>query len=74
MLRLVILVLGLAAGIWFVMRYAERVRRDPSTSLVYDMKEANEAHFAAATDEARARSSSPAPTRSSSPCSAPPSR
>jgi uncharacterized ion transporter superfamily protein YfcC len=49
--RLVILVGGLAVGIWFVMRYAERVRRDPSTSLVYDMKEANEAHFAAATDE-----------------------
>ena len=29
-LRLVILVLGLAAGIWFVLRYAERVRRDPA--------------------------------------------
>jgi uncharacterized ion transporter superfamily protein YfcC len=50
-LRLVILVVGLAIGIWFVLRYAERVRRDPSTSLVYDMKEANERHFAAATDE-----------------------
>jgi uncharacterized ion transporter superfamily protein YfcC len=49
-LRLVILVLGLAAGIWFVLRYAQRVRREPSTSLVYDMKEANERHFAAATD------------------------
>ena len=51
-LRLVILVVGLAAGIWFVRRYAERVRRDPSTSLVYDMKEANEQHFAASADEA----------------------
>src|ERR671911_390106 len=51
-LRLVILVVGLAVGIWFVLRYAERVRRDPSTSLVYDMKEANEHHFAAVTDEA----------------------
>ena len=50
-LRLVMLVVGLAAGIWFVLRYAERVRRDPSTSLVYDMKEANERHFAAAADE-----------------------
>jgi uncharacterized ion transporter superfamily protein YfcC len=48
--RIVILVLGLAAGIWFVFRYAERVRRDPSKSLVYDMKEDNERHFAAATD------------------------
>jgi uncharacterized ion transporter superfamily protein YfcC len=50
-LRLVILVLGLAAGIWFVQRYAERVRKDPSKSLVYDMKEANERHFAATGDE-----------------------
>jgi uncharacterized ion transporter superfamily protein YfcC len=51
-LRLVLLVLGLAAGIWFVMRYAERVRRDPTKSLVYDMKVANEAHFAAGADDA----------------------
>ena len=50
-LRLVILVVGLAAGIWFVLRYAERVRRDPATSLVFDMKDANEQHFAAATDD-----------------------
>ncbi len=49
--RLVLLVVGLAIGIWYVLRYAERVRRDASTSLVYDMKEANERHFAAATDE-----------------------
>jgi len=49
--RLVILVAGLAIGIWYVLRYAERVRRDPSTSLVYDMKDANERHFAATTDE-----------------------
>ena len=48
MLRLVILVLGLAVGIWFVLRYADRVKRDPSKSLVYDMKEDNERHFAAA--------------------------
>jgi uncharacterized ion transporter superfamily protein YfcC len=49
--RLVILVAGLAIGVWYVLRYAERVRRDPSTSLVYDMKDANERHFAAAADE-----------------------
>ena len=47
MLRLVILVVGLAIGIWFVLRYAERVRQDPSKSLVYDMKDDNERHFAA---------------------------
>jgi uncharacterized ion transporter superfamily protein YfcC len=46
-LRLIILIVGLVIGIWFVARYAERVRRDPSTSLVYDMKEDNERHFAA---------------------------
>ncbi len=49
-LRLVILVAGLALGIWFVLRYAERVRRDPSTSMVYDLKEDNERHFAATSD------------------------
>jgi uncharacterized ion transporter superfamily protein YfcC len=45
--RLVILVVGLAIGIWFVMRYAERVKRDPAASMVYDMKAENEAHFRA---------------------------
>jgi uncharacterized ion transporter superfamily protein YfcC len=48
--RLVILIVGLVFGIWFVLRYAERVRRDPTKSLVYDMKESNEAQFAAGTD------------------------
>jgi uncharacterized ion transporter superfamily protein YfcC len=43
--RIVILVVGLAIGILYVLRYAERVRKDPSKSLVYDMKEANEARF-----------------------------
>jgi uncharacterized ion transporter superfamily protein YfcC len=45
--RLVILLLGLAIGILFVMRYADRVKRDPSKSVVYDMKAENEAHFRA---------------------------
>ena len=43
--RLVILVVGLAIGIWFVLRYADRVKRDPAASVVYDMKEDNEARF-----------------------------
>jgi uncharacterized ion transporter superfamily protein YfcC len=43
--RLVILVVGVAIGIFFVMRYAEKVRKDPAASLVADMREANEAHF-----------------------------
>jgi uncharacterized ion transporter superfamily protein YfcC len=50
--RLVILVVGLAMGIWFVSRYAERVRQDASKSLVYDMKDDNDRHFSAATDGA----------------------
>jgi uncharacterized ion transporter superfamily protein YfcC len=45
--RLVILIAGLAIGIAFVMRYAERVKRDPSKSAVYDLKAENEARFAA---------------------------
>jgi uncharacterized ion transporter superfamily protein YfcC len=43
--RLVILIAGLAIGIFFVMRYAERVKADPSGSLVYAMKAENEARF-----------------------------
>jgi uncharacterized ion transporter superfamily protein YfcC len=35
-LRLILLLLSLAIGIAFVMRYAERVRRDPARSVVYD--------------------------------------
>jgi uncharacterized ion transporter superfamily protein YfcC len=43
--RLVILVIGTIIGIVFVLRYADRVKADPSRSLVYDMKEANEEQF-----------------------------
>jgi uncharacterized ion transporter superfamily protein YfcC len=46
-LRLVILLIGLAIGIWFVLRYADRVKRDPASSVVHDMKEDNEARFRA---------------------------
>src|SRR4029453_4930100 len=42
--RLVMLVLGGGIGIWYVMRYAARVKADPSTSLVFHMKEENERH------------------------------
>jgi uncharacterized ion transporter superfamily protein YfcC len=45
--RLVILIVGLAIGIFFVLRYADRVKRDPSKSVVYDLKESNEARFRA---------------------------
>ncbi len=43
--RLIILVVGLGLGIFFVMRYAERVKRDPSTSVVHHLREANEERF-----------------------------
>ncbi|MGH8951792.1 MAG: YfcC family protein [Acidimicrobiia bacterium] len=43
--RLVILLIGLVIGIFFVMRYAAKVKSDPTSSLVYDMKAENEAHF-----------------------------
>jgi uncharacterized ion transporter superfamily protein YfcC len=45
--RLIMLIVGLAIGIFFVMRYADRVKQDPSKSLVFDMKADNEAHFKA---------------------------
>lgn len=44
-LRLVILALCWLAAVVYVMRYAERVRRDPSKSLVYDRKDEHEACF-----------------------------
>jgi uncharacterized ion transporter superfamily protein YfcC len=43
--RLIILVVGLAIGIFFLLRYADRVKKDPSRSLVFDMKADNEARF-----------------------------
>lgn len=52
--RVAILVIGLAFGIWFVMRYAEKVRKDPSKSVVFDMKDANESHFKASGGEEEA--------------------
>ena len=47
--RLVLLLGGLAIGIFFVLRYADRVKRDPSKSVVFRMKAENEAQFQADT-------------------------
>jgi uncharacterized ion transporter superfamily protein YfcC len=44
-LRLIILALGWLICVAYVMRYAERVRKDPSKSLVAELKASNEAHF-----------------------------
>jgi uncharacterized ion transporter superfamily protein YfcC len=49
--RLIIFVAALAIGIVFVMRYADRVKRDPSRSIVYSMKEANDEHFSVKTED-----------------------
>jgi uncharacterized ion transporter superfamily protein YfcC len=43
--RLVILVVGTALGIWFVMRYAARVKADPTRSLVFAQRAENETAF-----------------------------
>ena len=53
--RLVILIVGLGIGIFFVLRYADRVKRDPSRSLVFDMKVENEARFRAQEQEGATR-------------------
>jgi len=50
--RIVILVLGLAIGIFFVLRYADRVKADPSKSVVFDQKAENEARFRTESDAA----------------------
>jgi len=52
--RIVILVVGTAAGIWWVSRYAGRVHRDPSTSLIAADREANIEHFKADASDAAA--------------------
>ena len=47
---MVILIVGTAIGIVFVMRYADRVKADPSRSLIADQKAENEARFSADKD------------------------
>jgi uncharacterized ion transporter superfamily protein YfcC len=49
--RLVLLVVGTAIGIFFVVRYAERVKKDPLKSLIYDSKAENEKQFMSGSDE-----------------------
>jgi len=47
-LRLAILGVGWLACVAYVMRYAARVKRDPASSIVADLKKSNEEHFLAA--------------------------
>ncbi len=44
-LRFFILIACWLACVYYVMRYAERVRQDPELSIVADKRESNEAHF-----------------------------
>ncbi|MCL6272080.1 YfcC family protein [Sansalvadorimonas sp. 2012CJ34-2] len=44
-LRFVILALSYLIGVVYVMRYAEKVRKDPKASMVADQKESNEEFF-----------------------------
>ncbi len=44
-LRLLMMVVLLGFAIFYVMRYAEKVKNDPTKSLVYHMKKENEHHF-----------------------------
>ncbi len=43
--RFVLLIIGVVLSIAYIIRYAERVKKDPSRSLVYSQKAELEAHF-----------------------------
>src|SRR3954449_10186355 len=45
------LIVGLGLGIFFVLRYADRVKADPSRSVVADMQEENAKHFSVETGD-----------------------
>lgn len=44
-LRVIMLIVCSGVGMWYVTRYAKKVKANPSASRVADMKEANEEHF-----------------------------
>jgi uncharacterized ion transporter superfamily protein YfcC len=48
--RIVILVVGTAIGIWWVMRYAARIKADPARSLIAADRAEIDAHFSAASE------------------------
>lgn len=51
-MRLVMLVVGTGICIWYTVRYAEKVKKDPTQSLIYDQKEALENQFLGANNQA----------------------
>jgi len=48
--RIVILIIGTAIGIWWVMRYAARIKADPARSLIAADRAEIDAHFASSSD------------------------
>jgi uncharacterized ion transporter superfamily protein YfcC len=52
--RLILLGVGWLICVGYVMRYAERVRKDPSKSLVAELRESNRAHFLGGKDTLQA--------------------
>jgi len=44
-LRLIMMAVLLTFAIIYVMRYAEKVKKDPSKSIIFDLKKSNEEHF-----------------------------
>jgi uncharacterized ion transporter superfamily protein YfcC len=52
--RIAILVLGGGAGIWWVMRYANRVKNDPAKSHVASLREENVRRFLSSSETAQA--------------------
>jgi len=48
--RVVILVIGWAVGVWWVMRYAARIKADPARSFIAADRAEIDAHFSAASD------------------------
>ncbi len=50
--RGIMLVLCLGVCLWYIIRYAERIRKDPTQSIIYDQKQEIEAMFAIDKDAA----------------------
>lgn len=50
-IRILMLVLGTAICIFYTVRYAEKVKKNPESSLIYDQKEEIEQHFLHGTEE-----------------------
>ncbi|WP_108652372.1 YfcC family protein [Dongshaea marina] len=51
MLRIAFLVIGWLICVAYVMRYAAKIQKDPTQSIVYDLRESNRKHFLANIDE-----------------------